>query len=198
LSRHLVHLLFSAVIAALTVLACRAQLRSGVATLQGWSAEATRAGQPVRYWLYLSSWAVIAGAAIFATVRSGLRHVSDPEPVAATGADWLPLLVIAAVFLLLLGLRKLYRLWRRGNPLRHWKDLRRERELRRLMRALASDPDERFDGESIDEFAAFADLEWLEDIVVHMSLQSEPRRFALAALETDTPLDGEAAAPSTE
>jgi hypothetical protein len=77
--------------------------------------------------------------------------------------------------------------WRRGPPWRAWRELRRERELRQLIRELADDPSTGFDGETIDEFAEYAELEWLDEIAAHLALQPAPRSLAAAILATDPP-----------
>jgi hypothetical protein len=97
-------------------------------------------------------------------------------------------LLALPIVLAILGLFAIVqlKLWRRGNPLLHWRELRREAALRAMIHALVDDPGATYEDETIDEFAAFADLEWLEQIVAHLAQQESPRSLELAINETDT------------
>lgn len=163
---------------------CRQQLAAGVTSLQhGWL-ESRREEQPIRFWLIWSLWVAIVVMLAFGTVKvAWLEATRPPRPLSEK--EWFSLAIVALVIVVFAAARFGPLLWRRGNPLVHWRELRRERELREQIRGLLPRPTPRVFDASLEDFARFAELEWLEDILVHLSLQPEPRDFERAANETD-------------
>jgi hypothetical protein len=191
LTRVLVLTLGMAVLSALVTGVCYQQWRDGSAAAFGGMFKGERERTPLRYWLALGTWALVALLPGIRAVQGVLQMAAGAPSPPATARDWISLAMLLA-FLGVLAVVRL-KLWRRGNPLLHWRELRREGSLRARIRALVDDPGATYEGESIDEFAAFAELEWLEEIVAHLEQQSAPRDLARAIDETDALSEAEPA-----
>jgi hypothetical protein len=146
--------------------------------------------EPLKFWLYWALWMLLAVVVAVVAVKEAWLAVAAPDPSPATNDQlWAAGLTAAIVAAYLLWSRG-RTLWRRGPPWRG--DLRRERELRKLISTLADDPFTGIEGETIDQFARYADLEWLEEIVAHLSTQSAPRSLIAAIEATDPPAEEDA------
>jgi len=187
LRRELLLVLGLAPLSALVIDACHRQWRAGAAQVFGTSFSARRDSAPLRFWLALGSWALVATLVGIRAAQGALHVVTGTPSPPASGRE----LLMFGLVLASLGLVAVVRLklWRRGNPLLHWRELRREAELRARIRALVDDPGATYEGETIDEFAAFAELEWLEEIAAHLARQPMPRDLGRAIEETDVVRD---------
>jgi hypothetical protein len=162
----------------------RRQLATGVTWLpHGWL-ESRREEQPIRFWLVCSFWASIVAMLVYGTVKvAWLEATLPPRPLSEK--EWFSLGIVALVIVVVAAVHFVPLWWRRGNPLVHWRELRRERQLREQIRDLLPRPTPRVFDASLEDFARYADIAWLEDILVHLTLQAEPRDFERAANETD-------------
>ena len=132
-------------------------------------------------------WAALALGGIGVAAWKAWLVLAAPDPTPASRSQLLtPLAIIGIIALVWLSVRA-SSLWRRGPPWKAWPELRRERQLARLIRSLADDPHTGIDGETIEEFAAYAELGWLEDIAAHLAAQPLPRSLRLAMEATDRP-----------
>lgn len=148
-----------------------------------------REREPNYFWFSWVLWAGLALWVVGMAAWQGWNAVVRPDPTPMTRRQVWELAFVATAFALLFAWIKGHTLWRRGPPWRAWKDLQRERQLRKLIHALADDPSTGVEGESIDEFARYADLDWLEEIVAHLSTQPAPRSLLAAIEATDPPVD---------
>jgi hypothetical protein len=162
------------------------QFGSGRANVPQMETEYRRDANPFGFWGAWIATTVFAAALVGVAVQAGFRYAhGDPATGMRPGLDWLG----AAILLWMLVAWT----WGRGGlPHTQFRRARERWRLRARFVALTADRETGMKDISFDEFLDLAEVEWLDDVLLQLALQPEPRSLAKAISATD-----EAAAPTT-
>lgn len=146
--------------------------------------EVNRESNPAYFWLCWSVWAAISLALLGAGIwRACLAALSWDASVAAVAElGWVMKAVSLGLPALVLGgvARKW---WRIGRWKPYLAYLRRKYEQRKRLRALTADEDTGVKDLDLDGFLAFADPDWVEDVIAHLQNQAADDRSLKRAIE---------------